>query len=186
MQRWSNRGYFLSHYWCFLGSTHVDIYTGEVESAYARVKGEWPRLVESMLPRSVQLIRIEALHVRARAALALAARGGADQARLCREAERDARKIEKEGTTYGTPLGRLVRAGVLHLRGDGAGAAALLDLAIAGFDATDMSLYAAAARYRRGTLNGDAAEVAAAEAWMREEGIRAPARMVGMFAPGLP
>ena len=61
-----------------------------------------------------------------------------------------------------------------------------LDAAIAGLDAADMPLFAAAARWRRGELQGgDAgrAERGRAEEWLLERGIVNPARMVPMLAP---
>jgi hypothetical protein len=59
-----------------------------------------------------------------------------------------------------------------------------LEAALAGFEATDMRLYAAVTRRRIGVLRGGAAEVAAADAFMRGEAIVAPAKMTRMLAPG--
>ena len=187
MQRWSQRGYFLAHFWCFIASAQTDLYAGEAERTYQRVKDEWPALGRSLLPRSIQIVRVEAHHLRARGAVALAVL--ADERRrasLLKEAERDASELMGEQTAYATPLAMLIRAAVLFQREDRAGAAALLDEAARAFDAADMPLYVAAARHRRGTLTGDAGVVAQAEAWMASEDIQSPARMVAMLAPGLP
>src|SRR5262249_48538347 len=93
VRTWSSRGDFLAHYWCFVASVNLDLYEGDAPAAYERVHAEWSPLDRSLLLRTVQLIRVEALHVRARAALALA-QGRTDaprRDRLLREAERDAR-----------------------------------------------------------------------------------------------
>ena len=59
--------------------------------------------------------------------------------------------------------------------------------AVAGLDAADMNLYATAARYRLGQVEGgDGGRkiFEAAEKWLRRQGVRAPARFVAMLAPG--
>jgi eukaryotic-like serine/threonine-protein kinase len=88
---------------------------------------------------------------------------------------------------WGNPLAQLIHAGVACLRGRAADAVALLRIAEAGFESADMSLYAAAARRRRGELvSGEKgrALIAAADAWMAGQQIRNPERMAAMLAPG--
>jgi len=80
-----------------------------------------------------------------------------------------------------------LRAGVAALRGDLEHAAELCAVAIAGFEAAHMNLYAAAARRRLGQLMGGAegAElIAAADRWMNAQRIKKPARLTRMLAPG--
>ncbi len=185
-RRWSQRGYFLSHFWCLLANGSIDLYAGEPEAALDLVRREWPSLTRSLLPRSVQLIRVESLHLRARPALAVAARGAAGKGAALERADSDARAIEAEGTSYSRPIGRLLRAGVAFQRGDRACAVSSLDEAIAGFEGTGMALYAAIARYRRGALQRSDEGVRVAEGWMQAEDIRVPHRMAAVFAPGLP
>ncbi|HEX9101138.1 MAG TPA: hypothetical protein VF997_02985, partial [Polyangia bacterium] len=62
-----------------------------------------------------------------------------------------------------------------------------LDDAARGFDAADMALWAAVARWQLGRLvAGDegAALVAAAEALLRAQSVRDPARVAATLAPG--
>ena len=62
-----------------------------------------------------------------------------------------------------------------------------IEAAEAGFVASDTALYAAAARRRRGQLLGgeEGKElVAAADTWMRSEGIVRPDRVAAMIVPG--
>jgi hypothetical protein len=74
-------------------------------------------------------------------------------------------------------------------RGDKARALPLCEEAARGFDATEMALYAAAARHRQGELTGgDAGRelIAAAESWMTAQKITNPKRMCALYAPGFP
>jgi eukaryotic-like serine/threonine-protein kinase len=188
MERWSRRGYFFAHYWGLLARGQIDLYAGDPLRAHEAVCADWPKLSQSLLPR-IQIVNIESHDLRARTALALAAQGGPGHERLLREAERDAAVVEGERMPYAMPLAVLVRAGVAAVRGSIAEATALLERAATGFDAADMKLYAAVARHRRGALLGStagAALVAASEAYMAEQEIRAPARMMAALAPGFP
>jgi hypothetical protein len=140
------------------------------------------------------VIFLMVVHQRARVALAVA-RTAADggvfrlRARLLRSAGRDARRIERRGMAWASPLARLIRAGMASLGGEKAEALALLAAAEDGFIAADMAGHAAAARRRRGELlGGDSGRelVEAADGWMREQGVKNPARFAIMAAPGFP
>lgn len=75
------------------------------------------------------------------------------------------------------------------IRGDNALAVALLTDAAKRLDAVDMPLHAAAARRRLGELKGGdegTALIAEVDTWMASHGIRNPARLAAMYAPGLP
>jgi hypothetical protein len=139
----------------------------------------------------IQVLRIEMLHVRARAALAGAAAAGAGAgagvASLLRSAEEDARRIERERMAWSLPHATTIRAAVAARRGDVPAALRLLGDAAAALDASGMALYAAAVRLRRGELAGGdegRALIAAGLAAMTAEGIRNPAAMTAMLAPG--
>ena len=111
---------------------------------------------------------------------------GADAAQFLRRAARDARRIERERMLWADPMARLLRAGIASLRGDAAVALAHLESAQHGFETTDMGLYAAAAKRRRGELQGgEAAEtlIAEADAWMSRQGVRNPQRMAALHLP---
>ena len=187
VRKWSSRGYFLAHYWCFVANASIDLYEGDGLAAYNRVHAEWPALTKSLLLRTVQIIRVESIHVRARAALARASAEPAASSRFLREAEADARRIESEAAPYAMALGGLVRAAIASLRHDRRSAIAALDAAAATFDAGGMALLGAIARFRRGHLLGGVEgdqQAEAAEGWMRDHGVVAPARMADALAPG--
>jgi hypothetical protein len=183
---WSRRTFHVEHWWAMVGERQADLYAGDAEQAHARIAEQWPDLERSLL-LMVQLIRIEATHLRGRAALAVARARPSEQKALCRAAERDAAAILAEDMPWSNPLAVLLRAGVQATRGEVDAAALLLQQAASGLEAADMALYAAAARWQEGRLaSGDRGQalVAASEAWMHDQGIVDPARMAAMLAPG--
>lgn len=188
LARWSQRTFHVEHWWAMLGDRQVDLYEGNGAAAWERVLAEWPRLDASLLRLGVQLTLLEATHLRGRCALARArAVTGGEREDLLREAERDARRMLKEEQPWSTPLASLLLAGAAALRGDQGAAREQLVEAIGGLDAADMALYATAARWRLGQVeggDGGRAALQEAEAWLRREGVEAPARFVGMLAPG--
>jgi hypothetical protein len=182
---WTHQGFHVQHAYGLYHRAELDLYQGRVEAARQRAGELWTAITGSLLHR-VQDVRIRAREVRARSSLASAV-GATDPRVLLRAAERDARQLEREGRPDCTALAMLTRAGVAAVRGDTAGAVALLTGAAAGFDTADMRLDAAAARRRLGeVLGGEQGRslVAQADSWMAAQQIRSPARMVAMLAPG--
>ncbi len=186
LARWSQKTFHVEHWWAMLGDRQVDLYRGDAEAAYEKVHAQWGALDSSLL-LMVQLTRLEATHLRARSALALARARPSSQRALCREVEQDAGRLLKERTPWCTPLVALLRAGAAATQGDPIRAESLLRDAATGLEAGHMELYAAAARWQRGRLVGGdegRAAVAAAERWMSDQGIVDRARMAAMLAPG--
>jgi hypothetical protein len=174
--------FHIGHLWNMISDRQVDLYAGDGSGAYARITAQWPRL-RSMA--RIQLLRIEGAFVRGRAALAAVPRG--DVRALVAAALADARRIEREQMAWATALATLLRACAAAAEGQRDPARTLLSAAIGGFDAAEMPLFAASARYRLGQLVGGdegSALTAAALAWMSQEKIRQPARMIAMLAPG--
>jgi tetratricopeptide (TPR) repeat protein len=185
MDSWSKQGFHIEHYYALLARTNADIYEGRAREAYERVGREWAALRRSLLPTTVQSLRIHALHFRARAALAFAHTSG--DARALRQARRDARAIERERMSWSTPMAGLLLGGIASLEGDRAAAVQHTRAAVGGFDGADMALYAAVARFRLGALTGGAegkALVDKAEAWMQAETVKNVSRLADMIAPG--
>src|ERR1044071_2531293 len=135
-----------------VGKVEIALYCQDGKSACQFIEEQWKRLNGSLLLR-IQLFFIESLHLRARSSLALAAQSNNPEPSL-RAAERDAATIEKEKMVWGNSLALLIRAAVEVMRGNREQAITMLAKAEDGFKATDMALYAAAARYRRGKLKG--------------------------------
>jgi len=182
MGSWSRQGFHLQHYWEVLALANCDLYEGEGRSAYVRITETWKRLRESLLLR-VELVRVEAIHLRARAALAAASQA-TDPSALWKEALAMARRLERAG--WARPFAAIVRAGVAVGRGQMQRAEALFERAEKQFAAADMALYEAAARYRRGEiLGGDegCALMDQVDAWMLGQSIENAERMVDLLAP---
>jgi len=183
LKAWPHEGFHLQHYSSLHALVQNELYTGDVEVAWKHVEGQWPDLKHSMLLR-FQVLRIEALHLRARAALASGVAAG-DVERL-HFAEKLARKIEKEKMDWAMPLAALVRGAVAHQRSQTDNAARLLAEAIRGFETADMRLFAAVARRRLGEMKGDKGrgQIAEADAWMANQGFKKPSLITSMLAPG--
>jgi hypothetical protein len=184
--RWPAEAFYVQHWWSLIANLEIGLYSGQAAENWVLLTREWPRLEQSLLLR-VQYVRLESLHHRGAAALALAANPATPEvlrSRLLRTAEADARRILRERAAWATPLAQLLLAAIASILGDREGGASVLAEAEAGFNAARMSLYAAAARFRRGELLGDGSMAAEAAAWMHGQKIRNPARMAAMLAPG--
>lgn len=184
LARWSQQGFHFQHYFRWFAGVQIELYAGDAEAALEVVERSWKDLKASLL-LSVQQMRIEALHIRARAELAVGAPRG--DARLLKTVERRARRIEKERSGWGEGLARLLRAGVAAARRDRAGAARIAREAAVLLEQRSMALYAGAARLMAASMleGDDAATVRVeVEADMRARGIANPLRMAAMLAPG--
>jgi serine/threonine protein kinase/tetratricopeptide (TPR) repeat protein len=184
MTTWPRQGFHLQHYSSLVALAQIELYTGDYEIAWKHLESQLRPLEKSMLLR-IQGLRIDAMQIRARLALASAA-GSPRQGHL-RLAEKLARKIEREEMAYANPLATLIRAGIARQRGDDARAISLAEKAAEAFDAVHMRLYAVAARRRLGEMiGGDRGRqlVAQTEEWMNKQQIKNPPRMMNMIAPG--
>ncbi len=187
MQKWTQKGFHRQHYNALLALAQIELYTGDGIVAWKQISDQWPALSKSMMLR-VQIIRVEALHLRARCALAAAATDTGDAQRLIEVAEHLANQIAKEAMKWADPLAALLQAGVANLRDDRQTTISLLSKASAGFDDADMKLYAAVARRRLGEITGGAEGqllTGEADSWMLAQKIKAPVRITQMLAPGL-
>jgi eukaryotic-like serine/threonine-protein kinase len=175
----------LRHMSAFDSLVHIDLYRGEVTRAWARLCAIWPEYTRSMLFR-VQLIRIQMLGLRARTAVAAAERAQ-QAAPLLKQAERDARRLEREGQDWAVAHAHYVRAAIAACREDAVAACEELSKAADLYDRADMELSAHLMRYRLGQIapNDETRQRRdRAELWLQEQGIAAPARWAGTFAPG--
>jgi hypothetical protein len=187
IEGWSHAGFQLEHYWSLLSEADIAIYEGGT-LASTLVRAQWQPLARSLLLR-VQYSLIEALDRRARSAVCAASDGpAAERGTRLREAERDARRIERERTPWGDALALVVRAGIAATRRDVDLASRLLASAERTLGELDMALHAASARRQRGRfIRGEegAQLVADADRWMREQRIRKPERVAALLCPGL-
>ncbi len=181
---WPRKGFHLQHYSSLVALAQIELYTGDYEVAWRHIEGQIKPLEKSMLLR-IQGLRIEAKYLRARLALASAA--GSRREQRLRIAESLAHSIEKEQMGWSNPLALIIRAGLARRRGNESRAVALLSQSIAGLEASDMALYAAAARRKLGEIIGGdqgADLIIQAEEWMSKQQIRNPAAVANLLAPG--
>lgn len=183
---WTDQGFHLQHFNSLMALGHKDLYTDDPERARTRLARQARRLDRSRVLR-LQVPRIEVLYLRARLALAMAARRRGSEARsLLRDAARDAATIADERAPWAMPLAALVEATIRAARRDDS-AIDLAERAARQLSAADMHLHAAVARFRVGELVGGdrgAALLDGARVAMVERGVKVPERFVAMFAPG--
>jgi hypothetical protein len=182
---WTMKGFLMQHYYFLEARTMIDLYRGAGRSAWERVEGMWPRVKGSLVLRA-QLGRSELYTSRVRAALA-AAHAGTDPDRLLALADKDARRILKEGNPFTGGLARQLLSGVESMRGQEEEAVIHLRGSITDFTAAGMPMHVAVSRMRLGKLvGGDEGKRLLAEAddWMQSEGVVKPERVAAMIAPG--
>jgi hypothetical protein len=186
LKAWPHEGFHLQHYSSLLALVQIELYTGDAGVAWKHIQGQWKALEGSMLLR-IQVLRIEAMHLQARAALASAATDPAVAPQRIRVAETMARRIARERMPWADPFVTLIRAAIAHASNETGAARTLLTDAAERFDLADMHLYAAGARRRLGELtDGERGTelIEEADAWMHHQKIANPERMARMLAPG--
>lgn len=176
MDRWSLQGFHFQHYLEMFAENQVDLYIGNWASAWRRSDERWPLMKSAFLLRIPQ-VKIEALHLVGRSALAAAKASG--DVLLIERAERNAHEIEKESAPWAQPFALALRAGVHALRGSRDESVDTLAQAARMFEKWDLMLYAKAADYRRG-----AAMRTNAEEWLRFRGVKNVPNFVDVLMPG--
>ncbi len=185
LAQWSQTGYHVQHMTSTWGNVYIDLYRGDGASAWKRISEQWPPIGRSHLLR-VQMIRIMMSSLHGSSALACAV-GGRDVKAMLRAAAWGARRLEREKTEWGNALALLLRAGIADRRSEKDTARRLLADAAEQLEKVNMRSYAAAARRRLGKLLGGEqgrSAVQEADAWMTSQGIKDPARMTALHAPG--
>ncbi|HVH66262.1 MAG TPA: AAA family ATPase [Gemmatimonadales bacterium] len=185
VREWQQEEFGIPHYLAMLARCNIQLYRGRPDRAWEIVTGAWPGLARSVLLR-IQGIRINTRDLHARCALAAS---GGSAAPLVAAAARDMRLLEAERLPWSDALSLLLRAQLAAARGEETVVPALLEQAIAAFEATHMALHANVARRRLGEAceDRDAGRVLVArvDGWMREQGIHNPACLTQVLAPGL-
>lgn len=193
---WAPKEYTTQHYQHFVSSIHSHLYALEGAKAWARAQTEWPQLKTNYF-LSLAFVRDELLELRARAALGAAAelerRGqtalgtGENRDRLYEVALSCSDAIAKHGLVPCQAWAGYLRGLVAARRAQPSEARARFERAIADFDACEMALYREAARACLGLLLGGAVGkelLARARAYLDDQDVVAPARLLEMLAPG--
>jgi hypothetical protein len=164
-----------------------DLYCGDGASALRHVRERRSPLERSLVQRSRHL-RIP-YQYRVGCCLLAAAERAPRRYGLLWSARRAAGRLRREKLAWANGLAGVLEAGVAACRKDTERARAILRETITTFEQVGMSLYAAAARRRLGTLLGNDEGrrlVEQADAWMAQQSIRNPARIMALYAPGFP
>lgn len=188
ISRWTQRGFHVQHHNATLAHTLVELYRGNGLAAWERIREVFPGYRKSFLLR-VQQVRTDIVQSRARSALAAACANSSNRTSLLRAAASDARRLKRERIPWATASSELISGMMAWARGDETTAAAMLEAAIASFDAADMELHAAAARCRLGQLVGGSKGddlIRQASSRMEVQQIRNQSRFTWMMAPGVP
>ncbi len=172
--RWPESSFGTPDYHALLADSHIDLYAGDARSAHERIEHAWPFVTRALLLR-IQFVGADLRFLRARCALA-ASRTASDPRALVKLAMRERARIARDPNAVAQPYEALLGGLITHVPD-------LFDAAARGFDALGMRAHAAAARYRRGELAGDARACAAACDELRGAGIVQPERIVEMYAP---
>jgi tRNA A-37 threonylcarbamoyl transferase component Bud32 len=162
-------GYHLQHWYELRARAEIDLYEGRAKEAMERSRPGLRALDRSLLTR-IQIVRAETRWFRGKLLVATGAMG---------EVAGMIRKLEREKLPYAFVWAGLLRAAVAFARlAKGEAASILRDTARLA-DENHMCLAAAVARYR----TGDPELVEQAEEWMKQQGIRNPARIADVVAP---
>ena len=186
MGEWSKQGVHLEHFYELLARANVALYSGRTSEGLDELESRWKPIAGALLFR-LQSLRLLMRYIRARLCVAEGVEAGANGAALLARAASDAKAIERERMEWSQPVAELIQAACSHARGDRARAVTLLRRAAAGFDGASMALHATVARSRLAQLvgGGEGESLSRdAAAWMAQEGVVAPERMIAMMAPG--
>ena len=183
-ERWSPAGFHTQHYYLLSSLAQIELYGGRLAEAQAAADQVRAGVERSLLKR-VQSVRVILYSLCARVALALAS--GADGELQLRKVEHFVSTLRRERVGWASAQADLLGAAREYARGRDAQAVKLLGQAVAGFDAEDMRLHAACARQRLAELVGGeqgAALAQEASAFLAQQRIQNPARMLAAVAPG--
>ncbi len=188
INRWSQHGFHIQHYWHMTGRVEIELYRGDAVSAWRILERTWPAMSKSLLLR-IQLTAAEARILRCRTGLAAAVAHGVDSSkgrRLLDETEQRLHRVEKANIFWVEPLTQLVRAGMASSAGEKPRARELLAAAAVGFEAAGMDLHAAVSRRRRGQVTGSDGKrlIREADRWLSDQGVVDVERIAAVIAPG--
>jgi hypothetical protein len=168
--KFPERSFFLQHYYHALSCTHIAMYVGDHQEAFRISEEAWRKLRTSLLI-AIQAVRVEALGMRARAAIA---EGGSHALAIAAKA---ADRLEAQPVPSARGLATAARAGIAARRGDAASASRLLADAARALEDANVGAWAAACRM----YLGNAAE---AERWLIDHGVVRPDRFAALLVPG--
>jgi hypothetical protein len=185
LERWTSDGFLLQHFHALIARTETDLYAGAPRRALERIDAAMGPMRRSFL-LGCQILLLEMLAQRGRAAATAAREGGPDKPALVSQARRDAKRILAQRAPWAAGIARTILAAAAEADGDSLGARELLSTAASELDASGLALHAASARRALGRLVGgdDGARMASAgERTIAEQGVTDPARLARVLVP---
>ncbi len=158
------------------------LYAGDGRGASQLVERAWPELRRAGVVRA-PAFTVEALDLRARAALAAGLAGWSEGFALAGRVARQLRALE---LPWPAALATLLESALLRVRGQERGALRLMSTAEAELVELGMHLHEVVVRRRRGQLVGGAAGqglITSSEAYLRKHGMTAPEAVCAVLAP---
>jgi len=152
----------------------VHLYNGDVEAALAAVDEACETLKQTFILR-IQEVRISLQYVRAQTYVGMALRTGENKWR--RLASKHARKLAREKAQWAQPLTHVIRGGIALSQDRHERTVQHLKAAIAGFEHTDMTCYAAAAGLALADLRNDPVAHNNAAQLMHNNGVHNPTKL---------
>ncbi len=183
IQCWSHEGFHFQHFGHLYATAQTALYQDGGARAWETTNRRWSELTGSMIQR-IEMVLILSHDLRARCAVAAAAQidDSGRRSWLLGEAESGARKLERAGSGWATALAGLLRAGIASVSGRRGTALAHLETTAGEFEASDMPVHAAVARWRYGRFFAGAATPE--DRLLNRLGVRDPSRLAAVFSPG--
>jgi hypothetical protein len=186
LAEWPHAGFLVQHWQAMVYAPAIDLYVGDVASAYDRFTRDLPALKRSLLLHA-GFIRAVTFYTHGRLAIAsIESHPELREARIA-EARRISRRLRREYNPWTAMLAALVEAVANNAAGDQPATIAALRRAIEWAEATESGFYVPAARYRLGELLGGdqgRALMQSALQTLTEWGVRNPARWLWVYMPG--
>lgn len=174
----------LRHYLGLQAHVQIELYRGDGAAAWRRVETVWREFRRSLAMQMRQL-RIEALSLRGRAAIAAALVRPADRRALLDEALRCAERLEREELAWARAWAAGLRAAVARGEGDALETEAALDETVARAEGCGLTLLAMAARARRAQWSGgEDGEGGDGLPALARAGFIRPSAVVALLLPG--
>lgn len=185
LRHWARSGYHMEHAMATYGHATIDLYLGEPEAALERFAAEWPLFVSESLMR-FRSFRYLVHHLRARASLAAAAKGGPKAPFWLKQAEADAKVVARYGGPGALGESLAVLAGVADARKRRANAVELLRRSAVELEKGERFMVLAAVRWRLSTwVGGEEREQLRSQAqdFMARQGVVRPEAALRLLAP---
>jgi ABC-type iron transport system FetAB ATPase subunit len=173
----------LQQFWFLAAHILIDLYLGDGEAAWARLRAGSPDIRRS-LQAAYPVNRLIVYHLCGCAALAAAAQRGLSaggRRELLKTTEILARKLDKVEGPSARPLAELLHGGIAAQRGEMTEAARHLGAGVLALDSAGMRAHADAARRHLARIRGEPLPP-----FLAGEEVAAPDAAVRMLAPGFP